>query len=124
MRLLVCGGRDYGIDSRGNEITSATYLLYDMLQDYLEKHPDLVIIHGGARGADSWAKLWAQYSGVPQLEFLAEWDKYGRAAGAIRNTRMILEGKPDLILALPGGRGTANMISQAEKYMIPTRIIE
>jgi hypothetical protein len=124
MRLLVCGGRDYGIDSRGNEITSATFRLYDILQDYLDEYPNLVIIHGGARGADSWAKLWATHVGVPQLEFLADWNKYGRGAGAIRNTRMIVEGKPDLILALPGGRGTANMISQAEKYMIRTRIIE
>jgi hypothetical protein len=121
MRLLVCGGRKYGVDYQGNEITLLTWPLYDILQEYLDKNPDLTIIQGGARGADYWAKIWALHAGVPHLEFPAEWDKYGRGAGVIRNTRMIVEGRPDLILAFPGGSGTANMVSQGKKYNINTR---
>lgn len=37
----------------------------------------------------------------------------GRAAGPIRHQRMLDEGMPDLVLALPGGRGTADMVRHA-----------
>ncbi|MEM9912925.1 MAG: hypothetical protein AAF922_19365 [Pseudomonadota bacterium] len=38
----------------------------------------------------------------------------GRAAGPIRNKEMLDEGCPDLVVAFPGGRGTANMVKQAQ----------
>lgn len=59
--------------------------------------------------------------------FLAEWDKYGRAAGPIRNKQMllyVLEAKP-LVIAFWDGisRGTKNMVSQAEKADVEVRIV-
>lgn len=118
MRLLVCGGRKFGLHSDGTENTDQSWLIYDTLQNYLECYPELIIIQGGARGADRFAKRWAEFSNVLCLEFPAEWSKYGRAAGHIRNTKMLDEGQPDLVLAFPGGSGTANMVSQAKKYGI------
>ena len=53
-------------------------------------------------------------NGVVVEEFKADWDKFGRAAGPIRNAQMLREGKPDLVVAFPGGRGTANMVAQAK----------
>jgi hypothetical protein len=47
--------------------------------------------------------------------FPAQWDRYGEAAGPIRNAWMLEFGKPDLVVAFPGGRGTADMISKARK---------
>ena len=47
------------------------------------------------------------------LAFPAEWKKHGKAAGPIRNRKMLQDGKPDLVLAFPGGRGTANMVELA-----------
>lgn len=41
--------------------------------------------------------------------FPAHWDKYGKAAGPLRNQQMLDEGTPDLILAFPGGAGTEDM---------------
>jgi hypothetical protein len=49
----------------------------------------------------------------------ADWQKHGTAAGPIRNKQMIVSGKPDLVLAFPGGRGTADMSRRAEKHGIP-----
>jgi len=44
---------------------------------------------------------------------------YKNAAGPIRNQWMLKYGKPDLVLALPGGAGTASMIDLASKAGVP-----
>lgn len=77
--------------------------------------PAATIIHGACRsGADLWADEWAVVNWTQIEEYPADWAKYGRAAGPIRNRRMISEGKPDLVLAFPGGRGTSDMVRRAE----------
>ena len=78
-----------------------------------------VIIHGAARGADSLAGEWAMSRGVTVMAFPADWDAHGRSAGHIRNAQMIAEGKPTVVVAFPGGRGTANMVRQARLSHIP-----
>jgi RNA-splicing ligase RtcB len=50
----------------------------------------------------------------------AEWDKYGPSAGPRRNARMV-EWKPDVVIAFPGNRGTADMVEKAESDGIPVR---
>lgn len=82
------------------------------------------VIHGGAMGADLLAKKWAENRNVPSQEFKAHWGKMGKAAGHLRNARMIEEGKPDLVIAFPGERGTANMVKQAEAAGIPVHKID
>ena len=118
MRILVCGGRDY----TGYHVLKIT--LEDTFNEvWLENEDeDIVVIQGGACGADFLAKVcvldeWS-YMYEPKvtlLEFPADWKTHGKAAGAIRNQQMIDEGKPDLVLAFPGGRGTADMVSRAKK---------
>jgi hypothetical protein len=71
-------------------------------------------MQGGASGADTFAKEWATTKpGIERYVCHADWDKYGKAAGPKRNARM-LEWKPDMVIAFPGGAGTANMVKQAE----------
>lgn len=89
MRILVCGGRDF--DDWGK--------LYDNLDDYLS--PDLIIIQGGAKGADFLARVWAKHMGVEWHEYPADWMSHGKAAGHIRNKQMLDEGNPDLVIAFP-----------------------
>ena len=105
MRVLVCGGRDY--DNR-----ELVFAFLEML------HPS-VIIQGEASGADKLAKEWAMLHDIRHLDFEADWLKYRRGAGPIRNKKMIVEGKPDIVVAFPGGRGTANMMKQAIATKIP-----
>jgi len=71
------------------------------------------------------AREWAQERNIPFTEVLAEWDRYGRAAGPLRNKKM-LEEKPDLVVAfttdIETSRGTANMVKQARQAGIPVVI--
>jgi UDP-N-acetylmuramoylalanine-D-glutamate ligase len=52
----------------------------------------------------------------------ADCETHGRSADPIRNRRTLDEGKPDLVVAFPGGRGTAHMVSQARAAGV--RVIE
>jgi hypothetical protein len=101
--LLVCGGRDF--DSVGDA--------HRMLNALHELRPITLIIHGNATGADSIAASWAKNLGIKTLAFPADWYRYGKRAGPIRNKQMLDEGKPTAVLAFPGGRGTLNMVEQA-----------
>jgi UDP-N-acetylmuramoylalanine-D-glutamate ligase len=119
MRILVCGGRDYcdyhEFDRR-----------MDDLYSWLGEGEDfgLTVIQGGAKGADFLAKGWAKSLGFPCTEFPADWKKHGKAAGAIRNQQMLDEGKPDLVVAFPGGNGTKDMVSRARKAGIEVIEVE
>lgn len=105
MRILVCGGRDFWQRER----------LYEVLDDLTLGQEDIVIISGRAKGADTLAIDWAEEAGVDLLKFPADWEKHGRRAGPIRNQQMLDEGRPDIVVAFPGGKGTADMIERARK---------
>lgn len=105
MRILVCGGRDFWQRER----------LYEVLDDLTLGQEDVVIISGCAKGADTLAIDWAEEAGVDLLKFPADWEKYGRGAGHVRNQQMLDEGRPDIVVAFPGGKGTANMIERSRK---------
>lgn len=105
MRILVCGGRDFTDVDRFNQIMSHC-IWWEVVTD---------VIHGAARGADTLADQWAKHLGIDVHAYPADWAKYGRSAGAVRNQRMLDEGKPDLVIAFPGGMGTALMVKLARK---------
>jgi hypothetical protein len=86
-----------------------------MVLDAALRSGPLTIIEGGARGADKLARQWAEDRGVPVATYPAEWDRHGVSAGPIRNRQMLEDGKPDMVLAFPGGKGTANMVEQAHR---------
>lgn len=107
-RVLVCGGRDYDDAGYLNRTLDAAHA----------KEPISIIIHGAYRGADTLARKWANDRGVPHMPFVAQWDVLGKAAGPLRNQMMIDYGKPDIVVAFPGGDGTADMIDKAKKAAI------
>lgn len=104
-RILVCGGREYTDQHRVNAV------LDDCCQFF---ESDFVLIHGSARGADRAAMTWAFFKGCAVIEMKANWDYYGKAAGHIRNSWMLKYAQPDLVIAFPGGSGTADMVRQAK----------
>lgn len=118
MRVLVCGGRKYADREKMDRVLR----LVDNA-----KGPIKTLIHGAASGADSLAAAWAKDCGLDEfgevLAFPADWNKHGVAAGPIRNLKMLLDGKPDLVVAFPGGNGTKNMIQLAQKYGVPVQVI-
>lgn len=104
-RVLVTGGRDY----------TNREVVFDALDEIHKQHGISMIIQGGAGGADCLAFLWATDRKVSDTTCPANWRKYGKAAGPIRNQQMLDDCNPDLVVAFPGGRGTANMVSLAKK---------
>jgi len=108
IRILICGGRDYC--NRASFHDHVRQVLTD--REY--QAPDILIIHGGAKGADTLAGEYAAENDLEVMEFKADWNKYGRAAGPMRNQKMLVQGKPDLVIAFPGGKGTAHMIGLAK----------
>lgn len=76
-----------------------------------------VIISGGAKGADSLAGVYAKGHNIPYIELKPEWQRYGEAAGPIRNKQII--DHADALVAFEGGRGTANAVELARKKGIP-----
>lgn len=112
--IAVTGGRDYPDKQR----------VYDALDAASKYYGDNVFLAiGDATGADRHAWEWAIDRKVPYRRFHAEWDKYGKMAGPIRNRDMLNSGV-DVLVAFPGGRGTAGCIKEAERRMIPVRIFK
>lgn len=105
MRVLVCGGRNY---DDGSTLSAVLRKLHD------EAGID-VLIEGGAKGADYLAHVWATMNDIDTERYEADWDAHGTFAGPMRNKRMLEEGKPDLVIAFPGGRGTADMVKKARR---------
>lgn len=110
MRVLICGGRDFTDMARVESALSRFSSLHGS--------PSLVI-HGAARGADSLGALWATRNKIPTRAFPANWSLHGKMAGFIRNRLMITEGKPDHVIAFPGGTGTAHMVRISREAGLP-----
>ena len=74
-----------------------------------------VLIHGAAKGVDSIGRDWANFNGVDIEEYPADWDKYGKAAGPMRNLQMVAEGKAGAVVVVWDGesRGSKDMIDVA-----------
>jgi len=114
MKVLVCGGRDFQSPAQVWRAMDALHSLYGFT----------AIMQGGAKGVDAMARDWAATK--PEIQRYvckADWEKHGKAAGPIRNARM-LEWKPDLVVAFPGGRGTENMVEQATRAGVPVRRVD
>ena len=108
-RVLVCGGRD---------LTDSA-LVYRVLDRFHADNIIEVLIEGGARGADRIAGYWARKHRIDNLKFPADWKAHDNAAGPIRNQRMLKEGRPDVVIAFPGGHGTADMVTRAKAAGVP-----
>ena len=108
-RILICGGREYADNSKFNQVM-------DHLLQYFDPH--FCVIHGGARGADAMSEKWAEILGRPTLSISANWNFYGKRAGSLRNQWMLDYATPDLVIAFPGGVGTANMVRIARNNKI------
>jgi hypothetical protein len=99
-RVLVCGGRGY------NDL----HALWSALKAL---QPVAAVIEGGSPGANRLAREWARCYEIKFKTYEAMWGVHGNAAGPLRNQRMIDEGKPDVVLAAPGGKGTADLVRRA-----------
>lgn len=101
--------------------------IFRELRALLTIHGDqLEVIEGGARGADSMSREACLRLKVSVIEILADWATHGRAAGPIRNQRMLDMG-PDLVVAfhknIDQSKGTRDMVNRAKKAGVPVRVV-
>jgi hypothetical protein len=117
-KVLVCGSRDYTDKEK----------IWHVLDAYLGRiGSSMLLINGGARGADTIAREWAVDRKVDHLTLYAKWDLHHKAAGPIRNRRMAKK-KPRLVLAfhpdIDSSKGTRDMIGVAEKMKIKHKVFK
>ena len=116
-KALICGSRVY--DNIDN--------IYQIVA-LLKEIGYTTIIHGCARGADTMAETCARSLQMNYQGYPAKWEKYGNKAGPIRNSEMLTEGKPDIVIAFSrdfiNSKGTKNMVEQAKYINILTVVIE
>ena len=115
MKILVCGDRNWSNQKR----------MYDFLDEIdgygicdNSKKKVYRVIEGEARGADTMARLWAESRNINVEPHPANWARYGRGAGPIRNREM-LKSQPDLVIAfhnyIKTSKGTLDMLKVALK---------
>lgn len=112
MKIVVAGPRNY---------KNKKFIDW-IMEKYIPK--DSIVITGGASGVDFYANLWAKNNcSVEPIVVDAEWDKYGNAAGPIRNGKMASMGT-HLLAFSNGSRGTSDMIRAAKKLGRKIKTIE
>ncbi len=111
IRCIIAGGRDFHD--------------YDYAKTKLDaifaRQSEVEIVSGGAPGADALGERYAAERGWPVVRFPADWS-LGRKAGPMRNGQMAAYATH--LVALPGGRGTADMIRQARAAGLAVRVMQ
>lgn len=124
--ILVTGSREFGRihEHEAAHIRLMDHALHTALAWCVTHHgtdADLLIVHGGARGADTLVAQWAATHHIRCEAVPARWDLYGKAAGPRRNAEMLEKYTPDLVLGFPLGdtksksRGTYHCMNLARQ---------
>lgn len=114
MRILITGSRDW---DDLNCIYNAIY------KEHIGSEKNTVVVHGGARGADYLAGRVADTLKLDIEVYKADWDTYGKAAGFVRNDKMVNLGA-DVCLAFirNESKGATMCAELAEKAGIPVKV--
>lgn len=115
MKIIIAGSRS---------ITSPKIIREAIIQSKWQNEITEVV-SGGARGVDKLGEMWAIQNNIPIKRFPANWKKYGKKAGSIRNKEMAEYG--DRLIAIWNGNstGTIDMVQQmkiAEKPVYLRRV--
>ena len=111
MKVIIAGSRDItdvslvqiAVDESGFDVTE--------------------VICGMARGVDTLGKEWADAKGIPVIKRPANWSRYRKEAGRIRNTEMAMEGEALIaIMDSKGTPGTSHMIRVARGYGLKVHV--
>ena len=114
-QVIIAGDRDY-LDKEN--------IRHHMLALWNEIGP-YAVISGNARGVDTVSGNLAADARIPISDYPADWDKYGKSAGPVRNRQMLNHPATHLLAFLSeGSRGTLNMVNQADEAGIHVTIVE
>ena len=104
MKVIIAGGRDYNFNQKD----------FDLLDYIATKWQIVEVVSGCATGADAGGEQWAVIKKLPIKKFPANWKKYGKVAGPLRNAEMAAYA--DAVILFPGGKGTTNMFENAKEF--------
>ena len=115
MKLIIAGGRDF----------DDYPLMKSKLDNILETVDEQIeIVSGTANGADKLGEQYAQEKGFPIKRFPADWDKYKKKAGYIRNKQMAEYATHCVCFWNGKSKGTAMMIDLAKELKLGLRVIK
>lgn len=120
MKVLVCGSRGWHDPEPMDALIAGCEVLAE------GRGERLTVIHGDAPGADRLAGRLGKQWGAKIVKEPADWDTHGKAAGPIRNQKMLDDHKPEIIYAFRTtgkSNGTDDMVQRAEKAGVPTYVI-
>lgn len=100
--------------------------IHAALEQVAVEYPDAVMIEGGANGADRIARHFWQEIGRMAMTIPAQWDKYGRSAGPIRNRRMLATPGVGLCIGFvqPDSKGTWDCLAAAAKFGVRRIVVD
>lgn len=121
LRIIVAGSRQY------NNYEEAERKIFEFFRVFNEcnkgkSFSGIKFISGTARGADSLGERFAEENGYELVRFPADWDKFGKRAGVLRNAEMAkyasVDGHKGVLIVFWDGksRGTEHMINIAKRY--------
>lgn len=114
--VIIAGGRDF------NDYELLKSKCFSLLKNKMDEC-DVHIVCGCARGADTLGRQFAEEFRLKVLEYPADWDRYGKKAGYLRNEEMAKVGNALIAFWDGKSRGTGHMIDLAKKYKLVIRII-
>lgn len=100
---------------------------YELLKREVDKVHEIApiteVVSGGARGADSMGEWWARQNGIALIIFPADWNRFGKAAGPIRNTQMANYAQMLIAFLAKDSKGTKDMIEKANRHNLIVKVI-
>lgn len=115
MKIIIAGTRDFN-DYKYLE-DMVLYLIKDLHKDKIE------IVSGKARGADKLGEVFANKFNFKLADYPADWEKFGKAAGYIRNEEMAKYADACVVLWDGASPGTKHMIDLAKKHHLQLRVL-
>lgn len=114
MNLIVAGSRDFN-----------NYFLAKQYLDVIHKKYNICcVVRGLARGADMLGYMWAKENNVQVMEFPADWDRFGKRAGYLRNEEMSKVGTHLLAFHQNNSKGTQHMINIAKEGGLKVMVVD
>lgn len=115
LNVIVAGGRDF----------NNYQLLSDKLDHLLSSvdKKDVILIVGGAKGADTLGKQYAEDNGINYQVMNADWDTHGKKAGVLRNIEMAKVANALVAFWDGESSGTKHMIEEARRKDLKVRVI-
>lgn len=129
MTIIITGARDWGSPEHWNIVRDRLKALTveAVAQAAPGTQPHIRLVHGGATGVDYMADFVGKELGFEVVAVKADWNAYGRAAGPIRNRRMLGEYSPDFVLAfhhnINESKGTKDCYYEAMVRRIPAYLV-